>query len=212
MACFLGESGQLYSETTKSSNFSPPPHLSPQAINMTGSLTENFDAFTDLSCTGYLKHFLTQQFSSVCFSVTVPLSSDSFWSNLKSQFTGRSHRALFEESLKEIYRNMYNTVKEAHYQKQIATSCENPIQNFGSFLRGFCNDGFFKCSWAIWYRQCRSYGSLLQQFYRVQYLSFHQPCMYFYTDLTHNCVLLSSRFKAARVAQLGVCSIWELES
>ena len=93
----------------------PPTHLSPQAINMTGSLTENFDAFTDLSCRGYLKHFLTQQFSSVCFSVTVPLSSDSFWSNLKSQFTGRSHRALFEESLKEIYRNMYNTVKEAHY-------------------------------------------------------------------------------------------------
>ena len=76
----------------------PPTHLSPQAINMTGSLTENFDAFTDLSCRGYLKHFLTQQFSSVCFSVTVPLSSDSFWSNLKSQFTGRSHRALFEES------------------------------------------------------------------------------------------------------------------
>ena len=93
----------------------PPTHLSPQAINMTGSLTENFDAFTDLSCRGYLKHFLTQHFSSVCFSVTVPLSSDSFWSNLKSQFTGRSHRALFEESLKEIYRNMYNTVKEAHY-------------------------------------------------------------------------------------------------
>ena len=93
----------------------PPTHLSPQAINMTDSLTENFDAFTDLSCRGYLKHFLTQQFSSVCFSVTVPPSSDSFWSNLKSQFTGRSHRALFEESLKEIYRNMYNTVKEAHY-------------------------------------------------------------------------------------------------
>ena len=116
MACFSGGSGQLYSETTKSSDSPPPPtHLSPQAINMTGSLTENFDAFTDLSCRGYLKHFLTQQFSSVCFSVTVPLSSDSFWSNLKSQFTGRSHRALFEESLKEIYRNMYNTVKEAHY-------------------------------------------------------------------------------------------------
>lgn len=114
MACFSGGSGQLYSETTKSSD-SPPTHLSPQAINMTGSWTENFDAFTDLSCRGYLKHFLTQQFSSVCFSVTVPLSSDSFWSNLKSQFTGRSHRALFEESLKEIYRNMYNTVKEAHY-------------------------------------------------------------------------------------------------
>lgn len=44
MACFSGGSSQLYSETTKSSDFPPPtPHLSPQAINMTGSLTENFN-------------------------------------------------------------------------------------------------------------------------------------------------------------------------
>lgn len=46
-------------------------------------------------------------------SVTVPLSHDRVWSSQKSKFTGRSHRAVFDNSLHEIYKDLYNKAKNA---------------------------------------------------------------------------------------------------
>ena len=46
------------------------------------------------------------------FSVTVPLSQDKFWSSRMAEFTGRSHRALFDESLQELYTDLYNKARD----------------------------------------------------------------------------------------------------
>ena len=46
------------------------------------------------------------------FSVTVPLSQDKFWSNRMAEFTGRSHRTLFDESLQELYTDLYNKARD----------------------------------------------------------------------------------------------------
>ncbi|XP_073228084.1 spermatogenesis-associated protein 6-like isoform X1 [Porites lutea] len=45
-------------------------------------------------------------------SITVPLSQDKFWSSRMAEFTGRSHRALFDESLQELYTDLYNKARD----------------------------------------------------------------------------------------------------
>jgi len=57
----------------------------------------------------------------------VPLSGEKLWSSRKSQLTGRSHRALFDDSLQEIYKDLYDKAKDLqqywreHWAKYIQT-------------------------------------------------------------------------------------------
>ncbi|MFT7819403.1 spermatogenesis-associated protein 6 [Arapaima gigas] len=40
----------------------------------------------------------------------VPLKSDTFWSERAAQYAGRSHRAVFEDSLGQVYKELYNNI------------------------------------------------------------------------------------------------------
>ncbi|XP_053326206.1 spermatogenesis-associated protein 6 [Spea bombifrons] len=54
-----------------------------------------------------------QMSKSLPLEKTVHLDNGHYWSNRAAAYKGKSHRAVFEESMEKIYRNMYRNASEA---------------------------------------------------------------------------------------------------
>ena len=47
-------------------------------------------------------------------SVTVKIGPRDYWSQRMSEFTGKPHRILFDETLEKIYSRLYETASKSH--------------------------------------------------------------------------------------------------
>ncbi|XP_015211425.1 spermatogenesis-associated protein 6 isoform X2 [Lepisosteus oculatus] len=73
-----------------------------------GSLTDSVHQKTSTSCNDSLCDSQVQEDSSRGLGeATVHLDNGTFWSNQAAQYTGKPHRAVFEDSLGKIYRNLF---------------------------------------------------------------------------------------------------------
>ncbi|KAJ6650325.1 hypothetical protein lerEdw1_013391, partial [Lerista edwardsae] len=71
------------------------------------SKTEDSREDRDTSCVDTVSNSDLQSSSSTRPSVMVHLDNGEYWTNRAAEYKGKPHRAIFEDSLEKIYRNMY---------------------------------------------------------------------------------------------------------
>ncbi|XP_060132900.1 spermatogenesis-associated protein 6 isoform X2 [Zootoca vivipara] len=71
------------------------------------SKTEDSNKKRDISDRVRLSHSDFQSSSSIRQSIMVQLDDDDYWTSQSAEYKSKPHRAIFEDSLQKIYRNMY---------------------------------------------------------------------------------------------------------
>ncbi|XP_028589373.2 spermatogenesis-associated protein 6 isoform X1 [Podarcis muralis] len=71
------------------------------------SKTEDSNKKKDISDRDRLSHSDLQSSSSIRQSIMVQLDDDDYWTSRAAEYKSKPHRAIFEDSLQKIYRNMY---------------------------------------------------------------------------------------------------------